>query len=80
MHTMRVHACCRFCYLCCYLGITIKPSFSCFFREINGLKKVLRYQFYHRTVQGTKRLDIQIKNMYIFDTKTYINMGQKYYG
>jgi len=30
-----------------------------------------------RTVQGTKRLDIQLKNMYIYDTNIYINMGQK---
>ena len=29
------------------------------------------------TVQGTKRLDIQLKNMYIFDTNTYVNIGQK---
>ena len=30
-----------------------------------------------RTVQGTTRLDIQLKNMYIFDTNTYVNIGQK---
>jgi len=31
-------------------------------------------------VQGPKRLDTELKIGYIFDTKTYINMGQKYYG
>ena len=30
-----------------------------------------------RTVQVVKRLDIALKSVYIFDTKTYINMGQK---
>ncbi len=30
-----------------------------------------------KTVQGTKRLDIQLKNVYIFDTNTYVNIGQK---